>query len=62
MGIFELLVGVESEMEIRGVEEATSLRITSSDADHCNKHELPELLNLIRPRRIECPGYDPTTI
>ena len=50
---------VESEMEICSVEEAASLHITSWDADHCNKYELPELLNLIRPRRIECPGYDP---
>lgn len=50
---------VEREMEICGVDEAASLHITSWDSDHSNKHELPELLNLIRPRRIECPGYDP---
>ncbi|MCA1466833.1 hypothetical protein I6F09_02885 [Bradyrhizobium sp. IC3195] len=50
---------VESEMEICGVDEAASLHITSWDSDHCNKYELPELLNLIRPRRIECPGYNP---
>jgi competence protein ComEC len=50
---------VESEMDICGVDEAASLHITSWDADHCNKYELPELLNLIRPRRIECPGYNP---
>jgi competence protein ComEC len=50
---------VESEMEICGVDEAASLHITSWDSDHCKKHELPELLNLVQPRRIECPGYDP---
>lgn len=50
---------VEREMDICGIDEATSLHITSWDADHCNKYELPELLNLIRPRRIECPGYNP---
>jgi competence protein ComEC len=51
---------VEYEMTNRcKVEYADVLHITSWDADHCNKNELPELLNLIRPRRIECPGYDP---
>jgi competence protein ComEC len=51
---------VEHEIFNRcGVEAADLLHITSWDADHCNKNELPELLNLIRPRRIECPGYDP---
>jgi competence protein ComEC len=44
-----------------GVEFADDLHITSWDADHCNKIELQELLNLIRPLRIECPGYDPYT-
>jgi competence protein ComEC len=51
---------VETEMFERcKVEAADVLHITSWDADHCNKSELPELLNLIRPQRIECPGYDP---
>ena len=50
---------VEIEMERCGVEVADVLHITSWDSDHCNKYELPELLNLIQPRRIECPGYDP---
>jgi competence protein ComEC len=51
---------VEHEMTNRcGVEAADVLHITSWDSDHCNKYELPELLNLIRPQRIECPGYDP---
>jgi competence protein ComEC len=50
---------VEREMEICGVEEAASLHITSWDSDHCNKYELSDLLNLTRPRLIECPGYNP---
>jgi competence protein ComEC len=50
---------VETEMEICGVDAADNLHITSRDSDHCNKYELSELLNLIRPRQIECPGYDP---
>lgn len=49
------------EMNRCGVEFANTLHITSWDADHCNKHELQELLDLIRPLRIECPGYDPYT-
>lgn len=47
------------EMKICGVEYADSLDITSWDSDHCNKHELQELLDLIRPAEIECPGYNP---
>ncbi len=51
---------VEFEMFDRcKIEAADVVHITSWDADHCNKNELPELLNLIRPQRIECPGYDP---
>ncbi len=50
---------LEAEMDACGVDHAGTLHITSWDADHCNKYELPDLLNLIRPRRIECPGYDP---
>jgi competence protein ComEC len=49
------------EMHRCGVDFANTLQITSWDADHCNKHELQELLDLIRPLRIECPGYDPYT-
>lgn len=51
---------VEHEMFNRcNVDAADLLHITSWDADHCNKNELPDLLNLIQPQRIECPGYDP---
>jgi len=50
---------VEREMETCGVDAADNLHITSWDSDHCNKYELAELLNLIQPRQIECPGYDP---
>jgi competence protein ComEC len=49
------------EMKRCGVETASTLHITSWDADHCNRHELQELLDLTRPLRIECPGYDPYT-
>lgn len=53
---------LEHEMTNRcGVDRANLLHITSWDADHCNMHELPDLLNLIQPLKIECPGYDPYT-
>ena len=42
-----------------GVEVADTLHITSWDADHCNACELAELLDLINPAKIECPGYEP---
>jgi competence protein ComEC len=54
-------VALVYEMHRCGVEFADSLHITSWDADHCNRHELQGLLDLIRPLRIECPGYDPYT-
>jgi competence protein ComEC len=54
-------VALVYEMERCGVEFADTLHITSWDSDHCNKHELQELLDLIRPLRIECPGYNPYT-
>ena len=44
-----------------GVESADTLHITSWDADHCNSNELEELLALVRPSIIECPGYNPYT-
>ena len=54
-------VALVYEMDRCDVEFANILHITSWDADHCNMHELQELLDLIRPLRIECPGYDPYT-
>jgi competence protein ComEC len=54
-------VALVYEMQRCGTEFADTLHITSWDADHCNRHELQELLDLIRPLRIECPGYDPYT-
>jgi competence protein ComEC len=50
---------LEYEMAKCGVESADTLHITSWDSDHCNKFELMELLNLIQPMKIECPGYNP---
>jgi competence protein ComEC len=50
-----------SEMDACGVDGADTLHITSWDADHCSASELEELLDLVRPARVECPGYEPHT-
>jgi competence protein ComEC len=49
------------EMVLCGVQTASNLHITSWDQDHCCATELPALLSLIIPARIECPGYPPHT-
>lgn len=52
---------VELEMNACGVDRADSLDITSWELDHCSAADLPSLLTMIRPRRIEMPGYQPDT-
>lgn len=51
-----------AEMEICGVTHADDLHVTSWDADHCAGSELESLLGLVRPSRIDCPGYVPHTV
>jgi competence protein ComEC len=50
-----------TEMEACGVDAVDCLHITSWDTDHCTIAELEELLAGLRPTRIECPGYDPSS-
>lgn len=50
---------VEFEMIQCGVDRADALDITSWDKDHCCATELQSLLDMIRPKSIELPGYDP---
>jgi competence protein ComEC len=52
---------LEHEMKLCGVDCADNLDITSWDSDHCNRHELEELLELIQPLTIQCHGYNPYT-
>jgi competence protein ComEC len=47
------------EMANCSVETADTLHITSWDSDHCSASELPDLLILTRPEKIEYPGYEP---
>jgi competence protein ComEC len=48
-------------MKLCGVHAADTLQITSWDNDHCASNELERLLVLAHPRKIEVPGYEPTT-
>src|SRR5262245_7004254 len=52
---------VANEMAICGVETADCLHITSWDTDHCSPSELPVLLMTLRPAKIQCPGYEPSS-
>jgi competence protein ComEC len=49
------------EMAQCSVETVNCLHITSWDNDHCSASELPVLLKTLRPAKIECPGYDPSS-
>ncbi|MEP0133362.1 MAG: hypothetical protein ABJJ25_15280 [Eudoraea sp.] len=35
------------------------LHITSWDRDHCERKSLEIILNQLKPKRVECPGYNP---
>jgi competence protein ComEC len=53
---------LNEELKICGVSEKgyiDCLHITSWDQDHCEKNSLEEILSTLKPRRIECPGYNP---
>ena len=47
------------EMARCDVQSVDVLHITSWDSDHCRASELPDLLLLTRPVRVETPGYAP---
>ena len=47
------------EMDACNAQSADVLHITSWDQDHCSATELPDLLTLVRPLKIESPGYEP---
>ena len=48
-----------SDLRIHGKSKIDVLHITSWDNDHCNYQSLIEILNKLRPDRIEIPGYEP---
>lgn len=54
-------ISLFAEMARCDVERIDCLHITSWDDDHCASSELLVLLRTLRPLRIECPGYEPST-
>ena len=52
---------IHREMEICGVNELSTLHITSWDQDHCSPTHLEEILISLKPRKVEFPGYKPHT-
>lgn len=52
---------IARELANCGVETIGCLHVTSWDADHCSASELPVLLDALRPAKIECPGYEPSS-
>lgn len=49
------------EMGVSNCKEINCLHITSWDQDHCNDEELKLILQYLKPKRIEHPGYTPDT-
>lgn len=49
------------ELEICGKKVINTLHITSWDSDHCSQSGLEWVLEHLKPRRIEYPGYDHDT-
>lgn len=52
---------VRQEMQICSKTRIDTLHITSWDRDHCALSELQEILTTWRPKKIEYPGYQPST-
>ncbi|WGL94087.1 hypothetical protein [Arsenophonus nasoniae] len=48
-----------TEMEIFGHKYISLLHITSWDLDHCNPSDLEWILENLKPKKIEYPGYEP---
>ena len=50
---------IDSEMEICGVTELSVLHITSWDQDHCAASQLEDIIEKLKPKKIQYPGYSP---
>jgi len=54
--------GIETlweDLKLHGKEFIDTLHITSWDTDHCNFDDLTQIINRLRPQRIEIPCYIP---
>ncbi|MRW92530.1 hypothetical protein GJ699_21250 [Duganella sp. FT80W] len=52
---------IKHELKQCGKSRVDVLHITSWDSDHCEAAELATILEILTPRKIEYPGYDPST-
>jgi competence protein ComEC len=50
---------ITQELRICGVERISTLHITSWDQDHCAPMQLDRIFAVLKPRKVEYPGYDP---
>lgn len=52
---------IEQELRICGLEQISTLHITSWDLDHCSPTQLEQILEKFKPGKVEYPGYAPHT-
>ncbi len=52
-------VGILQELALFNKKHIDVLHITSWDEDHCRRKQLVKILELLKPSKIECPGYEP---
>lgn len=52
---------IEQELRICGLEQISTLHITSWDQDHCSPAQLEQILEKLKPVKVEYPGYLPHT-
>lgn len=52
---------IAQEMKLCGVQKIANLHITSWDQDHCVPQQLETIVETLKPRKIEYPGYDPSS-
>lgn len=52
---------IKQELRICGVEQISTLHITSWDQDHCSPSQVKRILENLKPSKVEYPGYAPHT-
>lgn len=52
---------IRQELSICGVSAISNLHITSWDQDHCSPSQVQKILETLKPRKVEYPGYAPHT-
>lgn len=52
---------IKQELKICGLDQINTLHVTSWDQDHCSPSQLTKILDHLKPKRVEYPGYSPHT-